>query len=292
MSDQETIAVVNAILNGPFVVVSIFANALVLTAVRRTPAMKSRPSMFILCSLALSDLLVGLIAQPIYIAKELSKDPSLQKIWNTLGNSLCGVSMGLITAKSIDRFMAVHYHLRYSALVTISRTRFTVAIIWCVSFALSGVYFWHIFWYEILVIMNTGICLFISTFSYVGIYRVVRRHYFRMRTQNAAVDVDGNENLRMKQLVKSTVNTFVFHISMLACYFPMYILLFLYSASSSYNLWRKEWNFSVTLLLVNSSVNPFLYYWRLRDLRLAIKEIINMLLCRRTPAVNSTSIKP
>ena len=250
--------------------------------------MKSRPSMLILCSLALSDLLVGLVAQPIYIAKELSEDPSLQKIWNTLGNSLCGVSMGLITAKSIDRLMAVHYHLRYSTLVTIFRLRFMVAIIWCVSFALSGVYFWDIFWYGILSVMNTGICLAISTLSYISIYRVVRRHHFRIRTQNAAVAVEGNENLHMKQLVKSTVNTFVFHISMLACYFPMYILLFLYSVSSSHNLWRKEWNFYMTLLLVNSSINPFLYYWRLRDLRLAIKETINMLLCRGKRAVNSS----
>ena len=288
MSGQETIALVNAILNGPFVLVSIFANALVLTAIRRTPAIKSRPSMLILCSLALSDLLVGLVAQPIYIAKELSEDPSLQKIWNTLGNSLCGVSMWLITAKSVDRLLTVHYHLRYSAVVTISRVRFIVVIIWCVSFAYSGVYFWDIFWYDLLLAISTGTCLAISTFSYISIYRVVRRHHFRIRTQNAAVAVEGNENLHMKQLVKSTVNTFVFHISMLACYFPMYILLFLYSVSSSHNLWRKEWNFSMTLLLANSSINPFLYYWRLRDLRLAIKETINMLLCRGKRAVNSS----
>ena len=250
--------------------------------------MKSRSSMLILCSLALSDLLVGLVAQPIYIAKELSEDPSLQKIWNTLGNSLCGVSMWLITAKSVDRLLTVHYHLRYSTVVTISRVRFIVVIIWCVSFAYSGVYFWDIFWYDILSAISTGTCLAISTFSYISIYRVVRRHHFRIRTQNAAVAVEGNENLHMKQLVKSTVNTFVFHISMLACYFPAHILLFLYSVSSSHNVWRKEWNFYMTLLLVNSSINPFLYYWRLRDLRLAIKETINMLLCRGKPAVNSS----
>ena len=288
MSGQETIALVNAILNGPFVLISIFANALVLTAIRRTPAIKSRPSMLILCSLALSDLLVGLVAQPIYIAKELSEDPSLQKIWNTLGNILCGVSMWLITAKSVDRLLTVHYHLRYSTVVTISRVRFIAVIIWCVSFAYSGVYFWDIFWYEILLAISTGTCLVISTFSYISIYRVVRRHHFRIRTQNAAVAVEGNENLHMKQLVKSTVNTFVFHISMLACYFPAHILLFLYSVSSSHNVWRKEWNFSMTLLLVNSSINPFLYYWRLRDLRLAIKQTINMLLCRGKRAVNSS----
>ena len=71
-----------------------------------------------LCSLALSDFVVGLVAQAIYIAHQLTKDRYVHHASLMVGYSLCGVSFLTITAIIVDRFLALHYHMRYVTLVT------------------------------------------------------------------------------------------------------------------------------------------------------------------------------
>jgi hypothetical protein len=107
----------------PLMLISIIGNTLVLSAILRTPSLRS-PSTVFLSSLAVSDLLVGLVVQPVYIANELTND-LLYRIRNTTAFSACAVSLFTITAISVDRFMAIHYHMRYSNLMTPSRAVYT-----------------------------------------------------------------------------------------------------------------------------------------------------------------------
>ena len=80
----ETITIINCVLNAPLMLISILGNALVLAAIIRTPSIRSTPHMIMLCSLAVSDFLVGLIAQPLYIARELTKDPFVNNVLTTV----------------------------------------------------------------------------------------------------------------------------------------------------------------------------------------------------------------
>ena len=120
-STSETISIINCVLNAPLMLISILGNALVLAAIIRTPSIRSTPHMIMLCSLALSDLLVGLIAQPLFIALQLTGDRYLHKIPQVIGYSLCGISLLTITVIAVDRFLALHYHMRYTTLVSESR---------------------------------------------------------------------------------------------------------------------------------------------------------------------------
>ncbi|KAL9958756.1 hypothetical protein ACROYT_G035814, partial [Oculina patagonica] len=99
---------------------SIIGNTLVLAAILRTPSLRS-PSMIFLCSLAVSDLLVGLVVQPIYIATNLTRDSSLDEAMKRMAIALCGVSLLTMTAISVDRFLALHYHMRYPNVMTTKR---------------------------------------------------------------------------------------------------------------------------------------------------------------------------
>ena len=119
-STPGTIVIINCVLNAPLMLISILGNALVLAAIIRTPSIRST-SMIMLCSLAVSDLLVGLIAQPIFIALKVTKDRSVYHVWSMIGPALCGASLLTITAITVDRFLALHYHMRYTTLVTKSR---------------------------------------------------------------------------------------------------------------------------------------------------------------------------
>ena len=280
-SNPETIIIINCVLNAPLMFISILGNALVLVAIIRTPSIRSTPHMIMLCSLAVSDLLVGLIAQPIYIAEQLTNDRYVYQVSVMIGSSLCGISLLTITAITVDRFLALHYHMRYATLVRESRVKYSLIIIWLISFLLSGIAFWgaRVRWFTVGSIII--ICLIISTFSYIRIYQIVRRHHLQIHTQEEAIQSsDAEKNLNIARLKRSAMNTFVFYIALIISYFPLYVSLTLRGLSVMN--WQSEWQFAYTAVFMNSSINPFLYCWRLRELRTAVVKTARQMLCKQT----------
>ena len=282
-STPETVIIINCVLNAPLMLISILGNALVLAAIIRTPSIRSTPHMIMLCSLAVSDFLVGLIAQPIFIAELLTEDRFVKHAAVMIGYSLCGVSLLTITTITVDRFLALHYHMRYVTLVTESRVKYFLVIIWLVqNFLISGFYmFFSPRALDFLEGVLTIICLIISTFLYIRIYRIVRRHQLRIHAQQQAVQSsDAENNLNIARLNKSALNTFVFYIALIICYFPMYVILTLYGLSTKD--WQTKWDFVFIPVFMNSSINPILYCWRLRELRTAVARTAKKMLCKQT----------
>ena len=280
-SAPETVIIISCVLNAPLMLISILGNALVLAAIIRTPSIRSTPHMIMLCSLAVSDFLVGLIAQPIYIAERLTQDRFVEHAARMIGYSLCGVSLLTITTIIVDRFLALHYHMRYATLLTESRVKYTLVIIWLVSFLIAGFNtFFSSRALDFLVGVVTIICLIISTFFYIRIYRIVRRHQSQIHAQQQAVQSsDAEKNLNIAQLKKSALNTFVFYIAMIICYFPLYVLLTLHGLSTKD--WQTNWEFVFIAVFMNSSINPILYCWRLRELRKAVVKTARQMLCKQ-----------
>jgi len=279
-STPETIIIINCVLNAPLMLIAILGNALVLAAIIRTPSIRST-HMIMLCSLAVSDFLVGLVAQPIYIAKELTKDRYAHDVSVMMAYFLCGVSLLTITAMTVDRFLALHYHMRYATLVTESRVKYTLIIIWLITFLISGFKPLGSRAHRILVTVFVVICLQISAFSYIRIYRIVRRHQLQILAQQQAVESsDAENNLNITRLKRSALNSFVFYIVLIICYLPLYVLLTLHGLSIK--VWQTEWEFANTAVLMNSSINPILYCWRLRELRTAVAKTARHMLCKQT----------
>ena len=278
----ETIIIINCVLNAPLMLISILGNALVLAAIVRTPSLRST-HMIMLCSLAVSDFLVGVIAQPLYIAEQLTKDHLAHHISVIMGYSLCGVSFLTITAITVDRFLALHYHMRYATLVTQSRVKYTLMIIWLISFLGSEFNFWNTHVHSLMMGIMAIICLLIATFSYIRIYRIVRRHQLQLHVQlqqRALQSSNTGNNFNITRLKKSALNTFIFYIALIVCYLPLYILLTVYGLFKK--KWETEWQFAYTAAFMNSFLNPILYCWRLRELRAAVVKTARQMLCKET----------
>lgn len=282
----ETFAVVNCVFNAPLMLISITGNALVLVAIIRTPTIRST-SVIMLCSLAVSDLLVGSVAQPLFIAGELTTSRYIESMSEIMASVLCGVSLCTMTAISVERFIALRYPMKYqSAFTTKWRVIYvSIIIIWASNILFSVFYFWQ--WTTYFSVMAVGICLciFISTFSYIKIYRVVRRHQAQIQTQQQAArqnspDDRNNVNMRAVRMKRSAVNTFIFYVAMILCYFP--IIISLYLSSISYKNWTKVWHLADTVVFFNSSINPILYCWRLGELRTAVYKTVKDILCTQT----------
>lgn len=265
---ERTLVIVNCILNVPLILICIVGNALVLIAASKSRRIRSS-SMEILSSLAFSDLLVGIIAQPLFLAHQFTKESFLNSLMVLIVYPICGVSLWTLTAISVDRFLALHFHMRYATLVNTTRVKISIAFIWLYNFVSSALYYLVPFIYFFIMTLTTVICILNFFLAYLGIYFIVRHHQLQIHAQQETVeskDVAGNvHGISMARLKKSAMNTFVFFIFFVICYLPMYALLTF--AISKRAQWTTEYDFSITVVFLNSAINPFLFCWRLQELR-------------------------
>ena len=281
-SAPEAIVILNCVLNAPLIIISVIGNTLVLAAILRTHSLFS-PSITLLCSLAMSDLLVGLVLQPLYIANALTENSSLKQASNTIAFAVCGVSLLTMAAISVDRFLALHYHMRYPSLMTTPRAIYTSATLWIIVFLLSFLNFWTINAYYFASAVSIPICLLISTVCYIKIYCIVRQHQLQIRVQQQAVESNTtNINQIMLRSTKRAKNTFRYYIVMILCYTPVFVAMAILFISPSH--WTKGWTLADTVVFMNSSINPFLYRWRLRELRTAVLKTVRRMLGNQTEA--------
>ena len=278
-SSHETVIIINCILNAPLMLLSIIGNTLVLTAILRTPSLRL-PSTILLCSLAVSDLLVGLIVQPVYISTKLTENGSLLKTMYVMMPSASGGSVLIMTLISVERFLALHYHMRYPNLMTVHRAIYTSVLLWVITFLLSLISFWKMDAYYFIAAVGIIVCVLVSTVCYGNIYCIVRKHHRQIHIQRQSVKrMPANLNRSMLQSMKCAKNTFIFYIVMILCYIPLFISMFLSAIFP--NQWIYAWVLADTAAFLNSSINPFLYCWRLRELRAAVVKTAKLMLCKK-----------
>ena len=157
-------------------------NSLILVALHKESSLHP-PSKLLYRCLATTDLLVGLVTQPIYAAYWMSV---VHKHWSlcrfsfyatgVTGYVLCTVSMLTLTTISVDRLLAMLLGLRYKEIVTLRRTHIILAIVWVVCLV-AGLFSYLIYriglWYRIIIILSG---LVISAASYTKIFRALRHH--------------------------------------------------------------------------------------------------------------------
>ena len=282
-SPFETSVIINSVLNALLIPICIAGNVLVLAAVWRNPSLRT-PSTILLCSLAVSDLFVGFLVLPVNIAIALiplSRDDSLSRLPQArifLNIQLCCVSLETMTAISFDRYLALRYHMRYPNMMTSKRATCVAATFWCKNVILSLLSIWKKNTIFLVAVVFVALCLFISSITYSAIYRIVRHHQHQILAQQQAVQSMNLEQNYKIQAKKRAANTFIYYICMVLCYFPAVVSALIYVTYKEH--WNIRWYFSDTILFMNSAINPFLYFWRNREVREAVLKIVRKRLCK------------
>ena len=242
---------------------TIMGNVLVLTAMLPTPSLRSLSTIF-LCSLAASDLLVGFVVQPIYIGFRLNPGPELEHLAYILVSLACSVSFCTMTAISVDRFMALHFHLRYPDMMTIKRAVNISLSLWFLACTTSCIRLWNVTYAKLVMALGIAICLIVSNLLYIKIYQIARKQQLQIQIQQQpamqTVIVDHKQNLARWK--RSALNTSTYYVCMILCYFPMFTSLLLLGINPK--LERQEWDLTMNMVFMNSSINSILYCWRLR----------------------------
>ena len=280
---ETSVIIPNSVLNALLIPICITGNVLVLAAVWRNPSLRT-PSTILLCSLAVSDLFVGFLVLPVRIAIArfiLSGNSSYSRLLQAslvLIIQLCCVSLETMTAISVDRYLALHYHMRYPNMMTSRRATCVAATFWCKNVILSLLSIWKKNTIFLVAVVFVALCLFISSITYNAIYRIVRHHQHQIHAQQQAVQsMNAEQNLKI-QAKKRAANTFIYYICMVLCYFPAVVSALIRETYKEY--WNIRWYFADTILFMNSAINPSLYIWRNREIRRAVLKILRKILCK------------
>ena len=285
VKDFRPALVANCVFNSYLSYTTIILNIVTIHAVRKTASLP-KPLRTLLLSLAASDVGVGLLAQPLYISSLvcLLKRKRIECISykgsSAAINFFCISSVFSVVTISLDRFLAVHLHLRYQELVTHKRVIAAVISIWLLSAIISSSVFWDPLLVSIKVItfVMMTVCLIVVVTVYWRIYIVLKRHKNQIRglqIQEVQQGVQNGDISNFLKLRKSALGTFYVCILFLMCYLPSYIFSFFPLAPplSPISLY-EAWLYAMTLFFLNSSLNPVIYCWKMRPIRRTLMDIM------------------
>ena len=186
----------------------------------------------LLLSLACSDVAVGLFSQPLYTFflinwLRLHNPGCNTKQVRTISNTLfSGASFLGVVAVSVDRFLAVHFHLRYQEVVTHRRVVIVVIGIWVKSTFVSLIILWGLLSTRDLINTIIGAFSLIITFMVnIRIYLTVRRHKNQIHSMEIRDEAQSEELKNFIVLIKSTVGIFYVYLVFLICYLPYRICM-------------------------------------------------------------------
>ena len=275
-------------------VTAFLGNTLILIALRKNSSLHP-PSKLLFRCLAVTDLCVAFITEPLAVTYWMSVVNERFDICRYASTSalitgfvLCSVSLLTSTAISVDRLLALMLGLRYRRVVTLKRTRVIVVAFWVVSAVAAALSLWNstiILRYSYLVI---SLCLVTSIFSYTKIYVSLRRNQDRWEPQeqhHAYKEHPRQKNpldiARYRKVVSSALWV---QFTLLICYLPYSIVgiagqVLSNPASDEFSPISLTKLCTVTVVYLNSSLNPILYCWKINEVRQAVKDTIRQVLC-------------
>ena len=250
---------------------STLGNAVILYALRKCQSLHS-PSKALLCSLALTDLFVGLVVLPLITAYYLTiilGMPGYYCIvsiaYGRISTFLAGVSLQTITTIAIDRYLAFHLRLRYRELVKLRRIVCILVIEWIATAVWSGSWFWDEQVNKISGAITITICCLVTLLCYLSIHRGLRQHVEQIHQQNNPGEPAVAFNLVQ---YKKTLNNMLWINGLLfVCYMPYLSSLLAILSTGLNNYTRFALHFSAIVAYFNSFLNPVLYCWKIKELK-------------------------
>ncbi|XP_068705093.1 LOW QUALITY PROTEIN: melanocyte-stimulating hormone receptor-like [Montipora foliosa] len=181
-----------------------------------------------------------------------------------------------LTAIAVDRLLAVSLHLRYAEMVTSKRVILALVAIWltgCISASVVIAFYNPTYIGVPEVILSIGFLL--TTVAYFRVYKVARHHRNQIQNQFEQQNVQPVNLLREK---KSAWNSIYFYALFLACYLPFFCSEILPAVGIQQKYYAHVQHVCLFFVALNSSLNPFFYCWRYREIRGIMKITLKRIL--------------
>ena len=265
-----TLCVLNAYLSYSATMLNIVA----IYAIRKTSSL-SKTLKTLLLSLAVSDLGVGLLAQPMLVAQimDSTQTNATKETSNVLyiaflipANLFIFASLFGVTALCADRFLTIYLHLRYQELVTDKRVAVVVVSIWVIGALISLIRLFipKDIMYVSFVIIEAA-CIITATSLSVKLYLTLRRHINHIQVPQVTLN-DQEESVQRKR--KSAMASLYVYLVFIVCYLPNICVLITIASNSEPRIDVNHLQFyTLTLLFLNSTLNPLIYCWKMKRIQ-------------------------
>ena len=262
------------LLNGYLSYTATMLNIVAIYAIRKTSSLPKNLKTLLL-SLAVSDLGVGLLAQPMHVAyiMDSKQNNATNETYNVLfiaflipTNFFIHASLFSVTALCVDRFLAIRLRLRYQELVTYKRLATVVVSIWVISAFISLIRLRlpkNIMYVSFAVIQSA--CIITATSMSVKLYLTLRRHINQIHIQQVAQN-DQGESVQRKR--KSAMASLYVYLVFIVCYLPNDCELIIVANNSEPRIDVNHLQFyTLTLVFLNSTLNPLIYCWKMKRIQ-------------------------
>jgi hypothetical protein len=256
-------------------------NVFVIITIWKTPSLQT-PSRILLCSLALTDLLVGVVLQPaviFYFESVLVKWSEAYSIFllnSILGHGLVAVSFVNCIVIALDRFLAIKTKQVYKSIVTKKRSLIVIILSWIIPGPIIAMVR-HFNEGEENVTKITMVLMVVVLLTITTLYSMCFYYLRKLSSQVANTTNQPASNQPASQFnvwkYKRSLVTMVMVLGLiLLSYLPLTILLSIRKTSEVYND-PGLLHLCESFLMLSSTLNPMLYLWRMKDLRQCMKNI-------------------
>ena len=128
---------------------------------------------------------------------------------------------------------------------------------------------------------NIGIilCLITSILSYTKIFITLRKNQIQPLEHDSKTQSTQPTSMNMAQYRKALSSALWIQVTLVVCYLPYVVAVVLTPKRElplPYYLARQ---FGVTVIYLNSTLNPFLYCWKIKEVRQAVKDTLRQVSC-------------
>ena len=250
--------------------IALLGNVWVIVALQKVSSLHP-PSKLLLCCLACTDLCVSMITRLFMLSCWCHQNiPKLRTIFSMFFKSLAtmfaGVSLLTLTAISVDRLLALQMGLRYRQVVTLRRAWIFVAVFWVFSITVAMTFFFNFRITIFIISIATFFCIVTSTLCYTKIYLTLRNHQAQVQdTVHQGQANRGGTSLNIERYKKTVSSALWLQITLAVCYLPYTIVAIIFAIAETHTqLLGLCLEAALTLVLFNSSLNPFLYCWKIQ----------------------------
>ena len=211
-------------------VTSFLGNALIIIALQKPSSLHPSSKLLFGC-LAVTDLGVGLIAQPLRVTYLMYPENSkfcyyAWVLYNTLGLIFCGVSLLTLTVISIDRLLALMLGLRYRHVVTLKRVWIVVVSLWFSVIVIVSINYFIFSISDFVVGTILLLCIIISSCSYTKIYFTLRKHQAQLHSRQTQPKGESSGQskssvpLNIARYRRSVSSALWVQMTLVVCYLP------------------------------------------------------------------------
>ena len=276
------------ILNANFSYTATILNIVTIYAIVKTSSL-SKNFKTLLLSIAVSDLGVGLLAQPMFVAyimdskqnNETMNNNAIYIAFRTPKDIFISASLFSVTALCADRYLAIYLHLRYQELVTYKRVTIAVTSIWVFSALTSLLRFWipKNIMFVYYAIRNFS-CIIIATSLSVKLKQTLRRHITQIQIPQEA---QNRQVESVQRNGKSAMASLYVYLVFIVCYLPnICVLITIATISEPRNDLKHLRLYTLTLVFLNSTLNPLIYCWKMKQIRKTVTGKLRDVFSRHT----------